>query len=126
MSTVARPNGSGCTCGQKVARFSRVSISATVSNACDARHRNLARDLSMLITSGHGQGMTHCGLKIGLEATPDAYVGELVSVFREVRRVLRDDGTVWLNLGDSYAGGGGHSPNARSSAYSKSGLYGRL
>lgn len=43
--------------------------------------------------------------QIGLEPTPDEFVGELVKVFREVRRVLRDDGTVWLNLGDSYAGG---------------------
>jgi DNA modification methylase len=41
--------------------------------------------------------------QIGLEATPVAFVAELVSVFREVRRVLRDDGTCWLNLGDSYA-----------------------
>jgi DNA modification methylase len=41
--------------------------------------------------------------QIGLEQTPDAYVAELVAVFREVRRVLRDDGTLWLNLGDSYA-----------------------
>lgn len=43
--------------------------------------------------------------QIGLEATPDEFVAALVAVFREVRRVLRDDGTVWLNLGDSYAGG---------------------
>ena len=41
--------------------------------------------------------------QIGLEQTPDAYVAELVSVFREVKRVLRNDGTLWLNLGDSYA-----------------------
>jgi DNA modification methylase len=41
--------------------------------------------------------------QIGLEATPDAYVAEMVAVFREVRRVLKDDGTLWLNLGDSYA-----------------------
>jgi len=41
--------------------------------------------------------------QIGLEPTPDAYVAKLVEVFREVRRVLRDDGTLWLNLGDSYA-----------------------
>jgi DNA modification methylase len=40
-----------------------------------------------------------------MEPTPDAYVAELVAVFREVRRVLRDDGTLWLNLGDSYATG---------------------
>jgi DNA modification methylase len=45
--------------------------------------------------------------QIGLEATPEAYVGRMVEVFREVRRVLRDDGTLWLNLGDSYANPGG-------------------
>jgi DNA modification methylase len=45
--------------------------------------------------------------QIGLEPTPDAYVEKLVAVFREVRRVLRDDGVLWLNLGDSYAGSGG-------------------
>ena len=44
-------------------------------------------------------------VEIGLESTPDEYVSALVDVFREVRRVLRDDGTVWLNLGDSYASG---------------------
>lgn len=44
--------------------------------------------------------------QIGLEPTPDEFVSALVGVFREVRRVLRDDGTVWLNLGDSYTGSG--------------------
>ena len=43
---------------------------------------------------------------LGLERTPEEYVTALVTVFREVRRVLRDDGTLWLNLGDSYAVGG--------------------
>ena len=47
--------------------------------------------------------------EIGLEKTPDEYVAALVEVFREVKRVLRDNGTLWLNLGDSYAGGGGAS-----------------
>jgi DNA modification methylase len=47
----------------------------------------------------------HAG-QIGLEETPDAYVARLVDVFREVRRVLRDDGTLWLNIGDSYAASG--------------------
>lgn len=42
------------------------------------------------------------GGQIGLEETPDAFVQKLVEVFREVKRVLRDDGTLWLNLGDSY------------------------
>jgi DNA modification methylase len=41
--------------------------------------------------------------QIGLEATPEAFVARLAEVFHEVRRVLRDDGVLWLNLGDSYA-----------------------
>ena len=41
--------------------------------------------------------------QIGLEKTPDEYVEELVKVFREVKRVLREDGTLWLNLGDTYS-----------------------
>ena len=45
--------------------------------------------------------------EIGAEATPDQYVASMVRVFREVRRVLRDDGTCWLNLGDSYNGSSG-------------------
>lgn len=40
--------------------------------------------------------------QFGLEPTPDLYVQHLVELFREIKRVLRDDGTVWLNLGDSY------------------------
>lgn len=48
----------------------------------------------------------HAG-QIGLEETPEAYVARMVEVFREVRRVLRDDGTLWLNLGDSYCSQGG-------------------
>jgi len=51
--------------------------------------------------------------QIGLEATPEAYVARMVEVFREVRRVLRDDGTCWVNLGDSFWN---HSPVRSSSA----------
>jgi len=52
--------------------------------------------------------------QLGLEPTPEAYVANMVAVFREVKRVLRDDGTLWLNLGDSYASGnmtGKQGPN---------------
>jgi DNA modification methylase len=52
-----------------------------------------------------------CDGQIGLEQTLDDYVAKMVEVFREVRRVLRDDGTLWLNLGDSYAGGGNNRGN---------------
>ena len=44
--------------------------------------------------------------QIGLEETPEQFVAKLVDVFREVKRVLKSDGTLWLNLGDSYAGSG--------------------
>lgn len=53
--------------------------------------------------------------QIGAEQSPDEYVANLVSVFQDVRQVLRNDGTVWLNVGDGYArngGTGGHGPNA--------------
>jgi DNA modification methylase len=51
--------------------------------------------------------------QIGLEDTPDAFVGALVEVFREVRRVLADDGTLWLNLGDSYCTSPKGNPGVR-------------
>lgn len=47
-------------------------------------------------------GAVRIGNHLGLEQTPDEYVANLTAVFREIRRMLRDDGTVWLNLGDSY------------------------
>ena len=53
--------------------------------------------------------------QIGAEESPEEYVDTLVMVFREVRRVLRGDGTLWLNIGDGYARNGGtgrHGPNA--------------
>ena len=52
-------------------------------------------------------GARRLDAQLGLEPTPEAYVANMVAVFREVRRVLRADGTCWLNLGDSYATGAG-------------------
>ena len=49
--------------------------------------------------------------QLGLEETPEEYVQKMVEVFQQIKRVLKHDGTVWLNLGDSYAGGsGGYNP----------------
>jgi DNA modification methylase len=61
----------------------------------------------MCVTSPPYYGLRNYGVdgQIGLEATPDAFVAKMVEVFREVRRVLADDGTCWLNLGDSYGAG---------------------
>lgn len=70
------------------------------------------------VTSPPYWGLRDYGVKgqIGLEKTPEEYVANLVEVFREVRRVLRPDGTLWLNLGDSYARSlekGGSGPNGK-------------
>ena len=68
--------------------------------------------INTCITSPPYFGLRDYGVdgQIGLESTPEEFVAKLVEVFREVRRVLRDDGTLWLNLGDSYnaAGREGH------------------
>lgn len=62
---------------------------------------------------GHSQGAwcQLCGAwrgAFGLEPTPELYVEHAVLIFRQVRRVLRDDGTLWLNIGDCYATGAGN------------------
>ena len=63
------------------------------------------RSIQCCVTSPPYWGLRDYGKEgqLGLESTPDEYVAKMVAVFREVRRVLRDDGTLWLNLGDSYA-----------------------
>jgi DNA modification methylase len=65
-----------------------------------------AGSVQMCVTSPPYWGLRdygHAG-QLGLERTPEEYVARMVAVFADVRRVLRDDGTLWLNLGDSYAG----------------------
>lgn len=54
--------------------------------------------------------------QLGLEATPEEYVVKMVEVFHELRRVLRDDGTLWLNMGDSYASHGGKGAQGENGA----------
>ena len=63
------------------------------------------RSVHMCATSPPFYGLRDYGVdgQIGLEETPDQWVARLVEVFREVRRVLRDDGTLWVEIGDSYA-----------------------
>jgi DNA modification methylase len=70
-----------------------------------------AESVHCVVTSPPYWGLRDYGEpgQLGLESTPDAYVANMVAVFREVRRVLRADGTVWLNLGDSYYSQGGHT-----------------
>lgn len=61
------------------------------------------------VTSPPYWGLRDYGVdgQLGLEKTPDEYVANMVAVFREVRRVLKPDGTLWINLGDSYSGAAG-------------------
>lgn len=89
----------------------------------DARYLPLADEsVNCCVTSPPYFGLRDYGVnrQIGLEPTPEAYVAEIVAVFREVRRVLKDDGTLWLNLGDSYAGSGkGGNPDEGKQATNK-------
>lgn len=66
------------------------------------------QSVNCCVTSPPYFGLRDYGVdgQIGLEPTPDEFVQALVTVFREVRRVMRDDGTLWLNLGDTYSSGG--------------------
>ena len=86
----------------------RVAGVGMILNA-DAQHIPLAdQSVHCVITSPPYWGLRDYGVagQLGLERTPEEYVAALVAVFREVQRVLRDDGTLWLNLGDSYVANG--------------------
>ena len=75
--------------------------SRTVSGGAGKQYTNAG---SNRVFSGDCRcGAVRVDQQLGLERTPDEYVARMVGVFREVRRVLRDDGTLWLNIGDSYA-----------------------
>jgi len=72
----------------------------------DARHIPIASGtVQTVVTSPPYWGLRDYGIpgQMGLERTPEEYVANMVAVFREVRRVLKDDGVLWINLGDSYA-----------------------
>src|SRR3990167_7423227 len=67
-----------------------------------------AESVDCVITSPPYWGLRDYGVvgQFGLEKTPEEYVAKMVEVFGEVKRVLKKEGTFWLNLGDSYIGGG--------------------
>lgn len=78
-----------------------------VGDCIDVLRQLPAGCVQCCVTSPPYWGLRDYGVdgQLGLEATPEQYVGRMVEVFAEVRRVLRDDGTLWLNIGDSYAAG---------------------
>lgn len=71
--------------------------------------------INTCVTSPPYYGLRDYGVdgQIGLEETFEEYINHLVEIFREVKRVLKDDGTLWLNLGDSYVGGGNNKGNTK-------------
>lgn len=89
-----------------------------VGDCVESLRQMPAQSVHCCVTSPPYFGLRDYGTdgQIGLEPTPDEFVQALVTVFREVRRVLRDDGTLWLNLGDSYARTGGTDRKVSASA----------
>ena len=87
--------------------ITNTSTSSTLGSSKDG----IASEKTLLMTNRQYKSIcAKCGAvridqQIGLEESPQAYVDKLVEVFRAVHRILRDDGTLWLNLGDSYASG---------------------
>jgi DNA modification methylase len=73
------------------------------------------RFVQTVVTSPPYWGLRDYGVpgQLGLEETPEKFVTKMVEVFREVRRMLRDDGTLWLNMGDSYTSGGRNTHGTR-------------
>ena len=101
-----------------------MNVKILIGDCRDVLRRLPDASVQCCVTSPPYFGLRDYGVagQIGLEPTPDAFVAEMVAVFREVRRVLRDDGTVWLNLGDSYSTDGrkgrSHMGTGMNSAYS--------
>ena len=86
--------------------FKNNSVASVMVGDCLSSLTTLAdASINCCVTSPPYYGLRDYGVdgQIGLEESPDAYVARLVAVFREVRRILTDDGTLWLNIGDSYA-----------------------
>jgi len=101
-------------------------MTTILTGDCIESMRGLADgSVNCCVTSPPYFGLRDYGVdgQIGLEETPDAYVAKMTSVFREVKRVLRDDGTLWLNIGDSYAGYHGNKNAAYDAAPSNKGGY---
>lgn len=94
----------------------------TCGDALATLQRMPSESVHCIVTSPPYFGLRDYGVagQIGLEETPRQYVEKLTALFREARRVLRDDGTAWINLGDSYAtsskGSGGPSNKQLSNA----------
>ena len=90
-----------------------------LGDALQQLRRLEAESIHTCVTSPPYYNLRDYGIngQIGTESTPEEFIEKLVDVFREVRRVLRPDGTLWVNIGDSYATRSGRQPprNTRNS-----------
>lgn len=96
--------------------FSDDSVTLYQGDAADVLSQLEAGSVDCIVTSPPYFGLRDYGVdgQLGAEDTPAAFVERLVEVFREARRVLADDGTLWLNLGDSYSSGTRRTYDTRS------------
>jgi len=97
--------GGNADCDHRIDRFGNRKITDTTI-IDQSKQKSLSGEYV-----SDGEQCPKCGAvrkdkQLGLERTPEEYVSNMVQLFREVRRVLKQDGTLWLNLGDSYAGSG--------------------
>ena len=90
-------------------RTTKISKNTATGHKARAQQGNVVSD-AIYKTKCPKCGAVRKDKQIGLEETPEEYTKNIVNVFREVRRVLKDDGTLWLNLGDTYCGTG-HKAN---------------
>lgn len=76
-----------------------------IGDCIESMHRLPDKSVQCCVTSPPYYGLRDYGVggQIGLEETPAEFISKLIAVFAEVRRVLRDDGTAWVNMGDSYS-----------------------
>lgn len=82
--------------------------SILIGDALETLKRLPNNIINTCVTSPPYYGLRDYGVdgQLGLEGSPDDYIQHLVAIFHEVKRILRDDGTLWLNIADSYAGSG--------------------
>lgn len=88
-------------------------------NCLDTVKRMPDKSINCVVTSPPYYGLRNYNVEgqFGLEETPEMFVENLVNLFREIRRALKDDGTIWLNLGDSYAGNNSQASNNGRAGY---------
>ena len=88
-------------------KWQYMTIKILIGDCLEHTRKLKSQSVHCVVTSPPYWGLRNYGVahQLGMETTPEAYVDRLCALFAEIRRVLRDDGTIWLNLGDCYVGG---------------------